>query len=96
MLKCTKCGCDVAEKDALVHKNKDQQDEIICPACFEKLAGIDYKTFAYRKESAKQTFWAVALCLATTVYAFAEKGPLYGAFGLVCTILIWRFTSKIK
>lgn len=96
MLKCTKCGRELPEKEALVHIKESKEQEIICPECFQKCAGIDYKTFSYRKESAKQTFWAVAFCLAATLYAFSEKGVLYGIAGLICTLLIWRFASKIK
>jgi hypothetical protein len=31
-----------------------------------------------------------------TIYAFVEKGPLYGALGLVLTVLIYFFSGKIK
>ena len=96
MLKCKLCGCSLEEKDALVHKNQQGEREIICRACFEKAAGIDYETFAFRKENAKQTLFAVLLCLGATVYAFVEKGPLYGAVGIVLTILIYFFASKAK
>lgn len=96
MLKCTKCGCTLSEKEALVHKTPEGQKEIICPECFKKITGVDYKTFAYRKENAKQTLFAVVLCLAATIYAFATRGPLYGGLGIVLTILIYLFASKAK
>ncbi|MFA6850056.1 MAG: hypothetical protein WCS30_06855 [Selenomonadaceae bacterium] len=96
MLKCLKCGKSVSEKEALIHKNTNGEKEIICPDCFKTATGVDYKTFSYRKESAKQTLFAIIFCLAATVYAFVEKGPLYGVLGIVLTILIYLFASKIK
>ena len=56
MFHCSICGRALSEKEALVHQGKDGQKEIICPACFEKEVGIDYETFRYRRENAKQTF----------------------------------------
>ncbi len=96
MLKCQLCGCDLEEKDALVHKTQEGEKEIICPACFEKATGVDYKTFAFRKENAKQTFFAVIFCLIATVYAFVEKGALWGGLGIVLTILVYLFSSKAR
>ena len=72
MLKCSKCGCKLEEKDALVHKDQEG------------------------KENAKQTFFAVLFCLAATIYAFVEKGPMYGGLGIVLTILVYIFASKAK
>ena len=74
MVKCSHCGRDIDEKAALVHKDESGEKRIICTDCFEELAGIDYKTFAYRKESAKQTLFAMICCIAATVYAFVERG----------------------
>ena len=96
MLKCDLCGRDLEEKEALVHKNEQGKREIICPECFEKAAGIDYKTFAYRKENAKQTLFALLLCIGATIYAFVEKGPMYGGLGIVLTVLVFLFSSKAK
>jgi len=96
MLKCSNCGRDLPEKEALVHKDSAGEKRIICPECFQKATGIDYRTFAYRKENAKQTMLAVLFCLCATVYAFAEKGPLYGGLGIVLTILVYLFSSKTK
>ena len=59
MLKCSKCGCKLEEKDALVHKDQEGKDNIICHSCFKEATGVDYETFAFRKENAKQTFFAV-------------------------------------
>lgn len=55
MLKCSECQRDLPEKEALVNKNEEGEQRIICPECFQKLTGVDYKTFAFRKENAKQT-----------------------------------------
>jgi len=96
MLTCHKCGKELAEKDALLHKNTDGSKEVICHECFKTATGIDYKTFAFRKENAKQTLFAVVFCLAATVYAFMEKGPLYGGLGIAATVLIYFFASKAK
>lgn len=96
MLKCQNCGKEMAEKDALVHKDASSEKKIICQDCFKEATGIDYQTFAFRKESAKQTFFAVIFCLAATIYAFVEKGPVYGVLGIVATILIYFFASKTK
>ena len=92
-MKCEFCGRSLTEQEALVHR-KDGAKKIICPECFEKEAGVDYKTFAYRREVAKQTFFAVIFCLAATVYAFVEKGPLYGGLGLLLTVLIFFFAGN--
>ena len=96
MLKCSECQRDLPEKEALVNKNEEGEQRIICPECFQKLTGVDYKTFAFRKENAKQTFFAVLFCLAATIYAFMEKGPLYGGLGIILTILVYIFSSKAK
>ena len=39
---------------------------------------------------------AVLFCLAATIYAFMEKGPLYGGLGIILTILVYIFSSKAK
>ena len=96
MLTCQKCGKVTTEKEALVHKDEKNEQAIICPDCFKAATGVDYKTFAFRKESAKQTFFAVIFCLAATIYAFIEKGPIYGIFGIAAKILIYLFASKVK
>jgi NAD-dependent SIR2 family protein deacetylase len=96
MLTCQKCSKVITEKEALVHKDEKNEQAIICPDCFKAATGVDYKTFAFRKESAKQTFFAVIFCLAATIYAFIEKGPIYGVFGIAATILIYLFASKVK
>jgi len=96
MLTCQKCGKVITEKEALVHKDEKNEQAIICPDCFKAATGVDYKTFSFRKESAKQTFFAVIFCLAATIYAFIEKGPIYGVFGIAATILIYLFASKVK
>lgn len=96
MVKCDLCGRDVEEKDALKHKNKQGKVEIICPECFEKATGVDYKTFAYRKENAKQTLFALLFCIGATIYAFVENGPLYGGLGIILTILVFFFSAKVK
>ena len=96
MLKCSRCQKQLTEKEALVHKNKAGEKEVICQDCFAAAAGVDYKTFAYRREVAKQTFFAVIFCLGATVYAFVEKGPMYGVIGLVLTALIYFFSGKAR
>ena len=96
MLKCSRCKKQLTDKEALTRKNEAGEREIICPACFEAATGVDYKTFAYRREVAKQTFFATVFCLGATVYAFIEKGPLYGAIGLVLTVLIFLFAGKAR
>ena len=96
MLKCSRCQKKLTEQEALVHKNNAGEKEIICQECFAAATGVDYKTFAYRREVAKQTFFAVVFCLCATAYAFWEKGPLYGAAGLVLTALIFFFSGKVR
>ena len=96
MLKCSKCGATLEDKDALVHKDQEGNQHIICHGCFKEATGVDYQTFAFRKENAKQTFFAVIFCLAATIYAFMEKGPLYGGLGIILTILVYTFSSKAK
>lgn len=90
------CGRDLPEKEALVHKDSEGVKHIICPECFQKATGIDYKTFAYRRENAKQTLFAVLFCLGATVYAFVEKGVLFGLLGIVLTVLVYFFSSKAR
>ena len=96
MLRCSKCGKTMEEKDALVHKDQEGEQHIICQECFKEATGVDYQTFAFRKENAKQTFWAVLFCLAATVYAFMEKGVEWGIGGIVLTVLVYLFSSKVK
>ncbi len=95
MVRCAHCGKSLDEKDALRHK-KGGGEEIICRDCFKEITGIDYQIFAYRRENAKQTIFAVVFCLAATVYAFVEKGPLWGVLGLVLTVLVYLFASKAR
>lgn len=96
MVECSICHKQIEETEALVNTNKDGEKRIICKACFQKEAGVDYGTFAYRKENAKQIAIAVVICLAMTVYAFLEKGIFYGILGIILTILIFFFAGKIK
>ena len=96
MLKCSECGRSLEEKEALVNKDSKGNQRVLCPECFQKLTGIDYKTFAYRKENAKQTFFAVLFCLAATGYACYTKGWEWGVGGLILTILVYLFSSKAK
>lgn len=96
MVRCAHCGKSLDEKEALRHKKKDGGEEIICRDCFKEITGIDYQTFAYRRENAKQTIFAVVFCLAATVYAFVEKGALWGVLGLVLTVLVYLFASKAR
>lgn len=97
ILKCQKCGKEITEQNSLVHTDISTKEKtIICQACFKTHMGIDYKTFQYRKESAKQGCFAVLFCLCATIYAFIEKGPIYGLCGLIATALIYFFAMKIK
>lgn len=96
MIKCERCGRSIKEADALKHKTDDGSFEVICQDCFKEATGIDYQTFAYRRENAKMTLFAVVFCLAATVYAFVEKGALYGALGIVLTVLVYLFSSKVR
>lgn len=96
MLKCSECHCSLDEKKALVHTAETGEKKIICPECFERLSGIDYKTFAYRKENARQTLFAVLLCLGAAAYAFWDKGWLWGVGGLVLTAFVYLFSSKAR
>ena len=96
MLKCSECGRDLDEKEALINKGDDGTQRIICPECFQKLTGIDYKTFAFRKENAKQTFFAVLFCLAATGYAGYTRGWEWAVGGLVLTVLVYLFSSKAR
>ena len=96
MLKCEECGRSLDEKEALVHKDGEGNKHIICHECFKKATGVDYQTFAYRKENAKMTIISVLFCLVATIYAFMEKGMMYGCLGLVLTVLVYLFASKAK
>ena len=76
MFHCSICGRALSEKEALVHQGKDGKKEIICPACFEKEVGIDYETFRYRRENAKQTFFAVSSASAPpSMHSSRRAGP---------------------
>lgn len=96
MLTCEECGKDLSETEALVRKDEEGKKHIICPACFQAATGVDYTTFAYRKENARQTLIAVGICLGATVYGFTEKGPLYGGLGLLLTLLVYLYSSKAR
>ena len=96
MLKCSECGRTLAEKDALVHTTEEGEKKIICQECFKNLTGIDYQTFALRKENAKQTLIAVLFCLACMAYAWYDKGLLWGIGGIVLTALVYLFSSKAR
>ena len=96
MLKCEHCGKTMDEKEALRHQTEDGREEVICKARFKEITGVDYDTFAFRRENAKQTLFAVVFCLAATIYAFVEKGPLWGGLGIVLTVLIYLFASKAR
>lgn len=96
MVECSICHKKIDEKLALVNTDKNGEKKVICQKCFKQETGVDYKTFAYRKENAKQIAIAVIICLAMTVYTFCEKGPLYGILGIILTILIYFFAGKIK
>lgn len=94
MLKCSICGREISEKEALINQDKEGHKRIVCRECFEDAVGTDYDTFRYRKENAKQTLIAVLFCLVATIYAFVERGPLYGLLGIVLTILVYLFAAK--
>lgn len=96
MQKCTECGLTIADSEALIHKNSAGEENILCKSCFKELTGIDYETFAYRKENAKQTFFAVLFCLAATAYAGFTRGWEWAAGGIVLTILVYMFASKVR
>lgn len=95
-LNCALCGKKLKEEEALVHKTTDGKQEIICHECFEKETGVDYKTFMFRREAAKQTLFATLFCIAATIYAFVEEGPMYGFAGIVITVLIFFFSAKVR
>lgn len=95
-LNCAMCGKKLGEKEALVHKNLDGKQEIICHDCFKEATGVDYKTFLYRREAAKQTLFATLFCLAATIYAFVAEGWEYGVAGIFLTILIFLFSAKVR
>ena len=95
-LNCAKCGKKLAREEALVHKNLQGNKEIICHDCFKEATGVDYKTFMYRREAAKQTLFATLFCIAATIYAFVEEGWEYGVAGIFITILIFLFSAKVK
>lgn len=94
MLKCSICGREISEKEALINRDQEGHKRIVCRKCFEEAVGTDYDTFRYRQENAKQTLLAVLFCLAATIYAFIERGPLYGLLGIVLTILVYLFATK--
>lgn len=94
--KCGLCGKVLEPKEALLHKNAKGEREVICRECFERETGVDYETFAYRRESAKQVLFATVFCLLATIYAFVEEGALYGVAGLIVTVLIFLFGGKVK
>lgn len=95
-INCSMCGKKLKQDEALVRKNADGKPEIICHECFEKATGVDYKTFMFRREAAKQTLFATLFCIGVTIYAFIEEGWEYGAAGVVITILIFMFSAKVK
>ncbi len=95
-LNCAICGKKLAEKDALIHKTMKGEKQIICHDCFKQATGVDYKTFLYRREAAKQTLFATLFCLAATIYAFIYEGPIYGVAGIFITILIFLFSAKVR
>ena len=94
MVECSICHKHIDEKVALVNTDKDGNKRVICQECFKQEAGVDYETFAYRKENAKQISIAVIICLVMTIYAFVEKGLLYGALGLVLLYLYISFLER--
>ncbi|HJF84055.1 hypothetical protein [Megamonas hypermegale] len=96
MVECSICHKKIDEKKALVNTTQNGEKRIICQECFQQEAGVDYGTFAYRKENAKQIAIALVVCIAMTIYAFVEKGPLYGLAGIILTVLIYFFAGKIK
>lgn len=96
MVECSICHKHIEEKVALVNTDKDGNKQVLCRECFKQKTGVDYQTFAYRKENAKQIAIAVVICLAMTIYAFIEKGPLYGLLGIILTVLVYFFSGKIK
>ena len=96
MLNCSECGRTLEEKDALVHTTEAGEKKVICQECFKELTGVDYQTFALRKENAKQTFIAVLFCLACTAYAWYDKGWMWGIGGIILTALVYLFSSKAR
>ena len=96
MLNCSECERTLEEKDALVHTTEAGEKKVICQECFKELTGVDYHTFALRKENAKQTFIAVLFCLACTAYAWYDKGWMWGVGGLFLTTLVYLFSSKAR
>ena len=91
---CTMCGKKLKENEALVHKNSEGEKVIICYDCFEKEVGVDYETFKHRKNVAFQVILATIFCIGASIYAFIEKGPLYGVAGLIVAILIFMYAGK--
>ena len=96
MVKCETCRKDIEEKEALVHKDQAGEKHIICRDCFKEATGVDYKTFAFRKENAKWTLLSVVFCLIFTIYAFIERGPMYGGLGLLLTVLVYLVSIKVR
>lgn len=95
-LNCAMCGKKLEKEEALVHKNLKGEQEIICHDCFKKETGVDYKTFMFRREAAKQTLFATLFCIGATIYAFVEEGWEYGVAGIFITILIFLFSAKVR
>lgn len=95
-VECSLCHKMVEDKQALVNTDEAGKQRILCRDCFKKEAGVDYQTFSYRKENAKTLTWSVLFCIAMTIYAFWEKGPLYGVMGIMLTVLIYYFGCKVK
>ena len=97
MVECSICHKHIDEKVALVNTDKDGNKRVICQECFKQEAGVDYETFAYRKENAKQISIAVIICLVMTIYAFVEKGPLLWSFRTCfnCTYIFLFGKDKI-
>lgn len=97
MVECSICHKHIDEKVALVNTDKDGNKRVICQECFKQEAGVDYETFAYRKENAKQISIAVIICLVMTIYAFVEKGSIIWSFRTYfnCTYIFLFWKDKI-
>jgi len=96
MQTCAHCGKKISDKDALTYKDEQGNPEIICHECFKKETGVDYETFAKRRQMAKGTLFAILMCVLATIYAFIEKGALWGLLGIALTVLVYFFASKAK
>lgn len=95
-LTCEVCGKKILKEEALVHKNIEGKAEIICHECFEQATGVDYETFVYRREAARHTLVATVFCICVTIYAFVDKGPMWGTAGVIVTLLIFFFSAKVR